>query len=74
MNVTSTTDIAVACYLQTLGHPITVRRQGARGVFYFSAALQNAVESYYSGEGRFKQFVGNLRNLKAQIENAPQER
>ena len=73
MSLTSTKDIAAACYLQTQGHAVTVRRQGMRGVFYFSATLQNAVDSYYAGEGKFKEFAGNLRNLKSQIESAPEE-
>lgn len=69
----STKDIAAASFLQTLGHVVTVRRSGTRGVFYFSAPLQNAVELYYAGEGKFKEFASNLRNLKSQIENAPEE-
>ena len=74
MNQTrSTKDIGAASFLQTIGFPVEVRKTGNRGVFYFSAALQKNVELYYAGEGKFKDFAANLRNLKSQIENAPEE-
>ena len=73
MNLLSTKDIAAASFLQTIGETVVVRKQSGRGIFYYPPALQNQLDSYYAGEGKFKSFAGNLRNLKSQIENAPEE-
>ena len=73
INTFSTSDIALAAYIQTQGNnPVGVNRQNPKKVefeFESSDFLDESVEDYFSGKALVepKNFYFHLKNLKSWI-------
>ena len=65
----STSDLAVASYLRTIGVEVEVEKKHYKGIFHYPIEHQTDVDKFFKNEGKHLSFSMNMRSLKSEIQN-----